>query len=677
MMKYVRRVQSESSLEPPFIHKGQPNDWTRKRFEQRQAQPPCPISVHPAKQEQCEKLADQNSELQKILREQEEQIESLQSTVRNLLDENNSLMSIVGERIKESVSLRLKTISLDHDLETALNDKTSMSHTINELQAQVSELNQLPRATTPRAIIVTKMLEILNKASQPSGTKGLCVSLISFDNCPGANLRSTLDTLLRTDEAQTLFSTFDTWFGVQALQSITLATCCVCRKVKFRQTVGGTGAAPLNEFITAGPTISCDKAVCAACYLDSISYSLELLQETWWTAQGSAISFLCPCGSHCDRISLQNRQQLLQLLNLMNDDWLKVRKMKIFDTALYLLKILKNINPEPTSGARKLAARMHQKMMANGFMRYPFDMDYQDLYRAGAGSPLKANSRVVQIYNVEHAGETFSTPIFTRFLRTESQPTDCVICTETICEVSYRSIEEWTKVCAEFDGDWIWRVLSFPQKLGTKCTHEINFCTYCLQQHIEVQLQQFGRSACDNIACPSVGCQRLLTYEELRLYAQEETFHKYDEYLKLKALSQMPSFMWCLSEKCSSGQVHDLLLNSHVVCADCDFEMCFTHQVNWHEGLSCEQYDSLKETGDPEFQQTQEWITNNTKPCPECNIQVQKGNGCFHMTYCVATSFVGSVLLAGGISSQDLEFTIARLTTMDAISRPAIKSLHR
>jgi hypothetical protein len=107
---------------------------------------------------------------------------------------------------------------------------------------------------------------------------------------------------------------------------------------------------------------------------------------------------------------------------------------------------------------------------------------------------------------------------------------------------------------------------------------------------------------------------------------------RYDEYLKLVALSQMPSFMWCLSEKCSSGQIHDLVLNSHIVCADCEFEMCFTHQVKWHEGLSCEQYDSLKETGDPEFQQTQEWITNNTKSCPECNIQVQKGNGCFHMT---------------------------------------------
>jgi hypothetical protein len=40
-------------------------------------------------------------------------------------------------------------------------------------------------------------------------------------------------------------------------------------------------------------------------------------------------------------------------------------------------------------------------------------------------------------------------------------------------------------------------------------------------------------------------------------------------------------------------------------------------------------------------------------------------------------SFVGSVLLAGEISGQDLVFITARLTMMDAISRPAIKSLHR
>jgi predicted RNase H-like nuclease (RuvC/YqgF family) len=82
MMRYLRHVQSESSLEPLFIPKDHPNDWTRKQSKQHQAQAPCPNSVDPANLEQCEKLADQNSELQKILREQEEQIENLQENKR-------------------------------------------------------------------------------------------------------------------------------------------------------------------------------------------------------------------------------------------------------------------------------------------------------------------------------------------------------------------------------------------------------------------------------------------------------------------------------------------------------------------------------------------------------------------------------------------------------------------
>jgi hypothetical protein len=165
-------------------------------------------------------------------------------------------------------------------------------------------------------------------------------------------------------------------------------------------------------------------------------------------------------------------------------------------------------------------------MMAHGFMKYPFDMDYWDLHRTEASSPLKVNSKFVQIYNVEHAGETLLIPIFTRFLHAEKEPTDCVICTESIYDVSYGSIEEWARVCAEFNGDWMWKVLLFPQKLGTNCDHIIDFCTSCLQQHIETQLEQFGRSACDNITCPSEGWQRLLTYGEIQIYAQEETFSK-------------------------------------------------------------------------------------------------------------------------------------------------------
>jgi hypothetical protein len=62
--------------------------------------------------------------------------------------------------------------------------------------------------------------------------------------------------------------------------------------------------------------------------------------------------------------------------------------------------------------------------------------------------------------------------------------------------------------------------------------------------------------------------------------------------------------------------------------------MCFTHQIPWHEGMSCNQYDSQREHGDPDYQQTQGWLTTNSKNCPgaNCGVSIEKGTGCFHMT---------------------------------------------
>lgn len=102
----------------------------------------------------------------------------------------------------------------------------------------------------------------------------------------------------------------------------------------------------------------------------------------------------------------------------------------------------------------------------------------------------------------------------------------------------------------------------------------------------------------------------------------------------LKLLSAEPGFRWCLRPGCPNGQLYDdtEYLDPHIVCGECAFESCFTHQVPWHEGLSCDQYESQREHGDPDYAQTQDWIREHSKPCPGCGANVQKDDGCFHMT---------------------------------------------
>jgi hypothetical protein len=64
-------------------------------------------------------------------------------------------------------------------------------------------------------------------------------------------------------------------------------------------------------------------------------------------------------------------------------------------------------------------------------------------------------------------------------------------------------------------------------------------------------------------------------------------------------MSQAENFIWCTAG-CGSGQIHDS--NNHhpiVTCLHCEKKSCFVHNVPWHEGVSCREYNRILE--DPEY----------------------------------------------------------------------------
>ena len=74
--------------------------------------------------------------------------------------------------------------------------------------------------------------------------------------------------------------------------------------------------------------------------------------------------------------------------------------------------------------------------------------------------------------------------------------------------------------------------------------------------------------------------------------------HSYEELALRSAMSEATNFVWCTSG-CGSGQIHES--GTHhpiVICLHCGHRSCFQHNVSWHEGLTCEEYDRLLE--DPE-----------------------------------------------------------------------------
>ncbi|KAL7927805.1 hypothetical protein ACQKWADRAFT_277901 [Trichoderma austrokoningii] len=129
----------------------------------------------------------------------------------------------------------------------------------------------------------------------------------------------------------------------------------------------------------------------------------------------------------------------------------------------------------------------------------------------------------------------------------------------------------------------------FPRFSPTaSCAHSPNTCLECLERSIRSDLS--GKIWTD-IRCPE--CRQLLDYTDIQRYADEETFKRYETLALRAAMAEAENFFWCTSG-CGSGQIHDTGHDQPIViCLHCSHRSCFHHNVAWHQGLTCEEYDQL------------------------------------------------------------------------------------
>ncbi|CAF0998997.1 unnamed protein product [Didymodactylos carnosus] len=137
----------------------------------------------------------------------------------------------------------------------------------------------------------------------------------------------------------------------------------------------------------------------------------------------------------------------------------------------------------------------------------------------------------------------------------------------------------------------------------------------------------------DDGKCPEIDCKIKFGYHTIKYVLQhnhnKEVFDRYDRFYTQQKLEEMYEFIWC-AHRCGSGQLNEgqEILNI-MTCVKCHRKTCFEHKVEWHEGLTCAQYD---EQTNVSVRLTKQWITQNTKSCPGCSAQIEKDAGCDHMT---------------------------------------------
>lgn len=98
------------------------------------------------------------------------------------------------------------------------------------------------------------------------------------------------------------------------------------------------------------------------------------------------------------------------------------------------------------------------------------------------------------------------------------------------------------------------------------------------------------------------------------------------------AMRDDQAFQMCLNPACSSGQIHDDSVGGPIMtCHTCSYKICFHHKRLWHEGQTCEEYDSTQQRQAEEERASAELVGGSSTMCPGCEAPITKIDGCDHM----------------------------------------------
>ena len=167
------------------------------------------------------------------------------------------------------------------------------------------------------------------------------------------------------------------------------------------------------------------------------------------------------------------------------------------------------------------------------------------------------------------------------------------------------------------------------------CGHA--YCQSCLKLNYQSALQekQFP------MICSVDNCNKPFVQKDIRLQIEKGV-------VKMKPLAaaavssfvgkNKEDFRYCITPDCEmvyrvSGD------GRQFECSDCGVRTCTSCHIQYHDGLTCEMYQSAK-TGEGNVEL---WIKDNPtarKRCPKCHVGIEKISGCDHMTCSACKSHI-------------------------------------
>ena len=175
---------------------------------------------------------------------------------------------------------------------------------------------------------------------------------------------------------------------------------------------------------------------------------------------------------------------------------------------------------------------------------------------------------------------------------------------------------------------------------STECDdyHRINTCKACLQKHVTycINNAQTTTTADEDealgIACPE--CDTVMRPVNIEIATSRTMYAKFEKLERRHKARTTEGWRWCLAPNCNAGQVHDSSSNTDkediCTCHECGARACVPCDRPYHEGESCEAYQSRVKDRVEEEDKSLEAVNRLTKPCPNpnCKARIQTRGGC-------------------------------------------------
>jgi len=158
-------------------------------------------------------------------------------------------------------------------------------------------------------------------------------------------------------------------------------------------------------------------------------------------------------------------------------------------------------------------------------------------------------------------------------------------------------------------------------------------CMSCWQEYLKNTVRQGHeavRATCNYFKCKVIVPAPL--FQQLLTSAKDlEGVRKYRIWLLQDFVSGSTKLKWCPGKGCSA--VVEALEPGlkDVQCGMCKSWWCFNCQNEIHRPAPCDWVKAwlIKNSSESE---NCNWISANTKRCPKCSVQIEKNQGCNHMT---------------------------------------------